>query len=175
MAKNDEVVKYFKLHEDAIEPKYATTHSACFDLAYCGSGESSVVVYNNMNRKNERQLGPEKLLVIAPGERVLVPTGLIFDIPTGWSMRLHVRSGTALKQGLTLANSEGVIDADYKLQTFIPIVNLSGIQQTIENLKVIAQGEIVPVKKYAFKQTEERPTETSERVGGFGSTDKAPA
>ena len=172
MAKSEEV-KFYKLHEDAVEPKYATAHSACFDLAYCGSGDGKITLYDHMNKKKERQLGGDFTLAIAPGERVLVPTGLVFDIPTGWSLRLHVRSGTALKQGLTLANSEGVVDADYKLQTYILLTNLSGIVQEIHNLQVIAQGEIVPVKKVVFKQTDEYPKQTSERDGGFGSTDKA--
>ena len=69
-------------------------------------------------------------------ERMLVPTGLIFDIPAGYSVRLYPRSSLALKQGLTLANNVGIIDSDYVQPVYMMVYNISGYQQFVQTENV---------------------------------------
>jgi dUTP pyrophosphatase len=118
-------------------------------------------------------------LTIYPGERLLVPTGLIFKIdvpvrnlhiPRTYSIRLHARSGMALKRGLILANSEGVVDIDYQEQVYALMVNTSKVVQTIQLHERICQAEIVKNETFAFVETDSRPEPFMNRTGGFGST-----
>ena len=107
---------------------------------------------------------------IAPGERVLVPTGCIMDIPQGYSVRIHARSGTSLKQGLVLANAEGVIDSDYVEEVFVMLHNISGNAVTINHGDRVAQAELVKNVEYSVEETPARPLHKTKRQGGFGST-----
>ena len=110
--------------------------------------------------------------MIYPGERALIPTGLILDIPTGYSVRLHVRSSMALKQGIALANSEGVIDSDYVEPTFVMLYNSSTSTVHILNGERICQGELVSMMDYTLDRIYAKPGSKTDRVGGFGSTGK---
>ena len=107
---------------------------------------------------------------IAPGDRVLVPTGLIFDIPDGHSVRLHTRSSVSLKKGLTMPNGEGIIDSDYYHQTFVMLYNAGADEVFIEDGERIAQGELIKNYDYTIEETEDVPEQKTSRVGGFGST-----
>jgi dUTP pyrophosphatase len=111
-------------------------------------------------------------VVIDPGQRVLVRTGLKLDIPEDFSVRLHPRSGLAIKHGITLINAEGVIDSDYVEEVKVPIINLSSIQYTINHGDRICQAETV--RNYSTKPYEilSPPPPKTERAGGFGSTGK---
>ena len=83
---------------------------------------------------------------------------------------LHARSGTSLKQGLVLANAEGVIDSDYVEEVFVILHNISGNAVTIENGDRIAQAELVSNIIYHVEETPARPLPKTSRIGGFGST-----
>jgi dUTP pyrophosphatase len=107
---------------------------------------------------------------VDPGERVLVPTGLVLDIPQGYSVRIHPRSGLSLKQGLTLVNAEGVIDSDYVEELFIPLYNASSISVQLKHGDRIAQGELVRTELYEIVESTTRPERKTDRAGGFGST-----
>jgi dUTP pyrophosphatase len=109
-------------------------------------------------------------IVLMPGDRIMVPTGLIFDIPEGYSLRIHPRSGLSYKQGLVLANLEAVIDSDYVHETFVLLTNLSENPQTIYNGDRVAQAELVSQLKYEIEETTVMPTQKTDRVGGLGST-----
>jgi dUTP pyrophosphatase len=109
-------------------------------------------------------------IVIQPGDRVMVPTGLIMDIPAGYSVRLHARSGASLKQGLVLANAEGVIDADYVQEVMVLVYNISGNAITITTGDRIAQAELVKDAEYDIVETAIRPMLKTNRTGGMGST-----
>ena len=100
----------------------------------------------------------------------MVPTGLILDIPFGYSVRLHSRSGIAVKQGLVLANHEGVIDADYVDPTFVVLRNDSTEVAYVFHGDRVAQGEMIPDIAYRVTETKEKPQQKTDRVGGFGST-----
>ena len=179
-------LKYYKLNEDVPSPKFATSDSACFDLcAYLVPGNSiiageespRIVVYTMDNKKEERECKcwAREMdfccgIDLAPGERALIPTGLIFDIPEEHSVRLHMRSGISLKKGLTMPNGEGIIDADYYHQTFVMVYNASADTVRIWHGDKIAQGELVKNETYEMSETEIMPEQKTERVGGFGST-----
>ena len=105
------VLKIFKTHPDITLPRHQTSESACFDIAFQRAGKSTIRGYSNTNKPVERLT--DGSLTISPGDRMIVPTGLILDIPNGYSVRVHARSGLSVKQGLVLANAEGVIDSDY--------------------------------------------------------------
>lgn len=162
------VLKIWKTHPDVKVPQHQTTESACFDLAYSNAGKGTYKGYTSMNKPFTRELrGP---LTVSPGDRALVPTGLIMDIPQGYSVRLHARSGTSLKQGLVLANAEGVIDSDYVEEVFILIHNISSNAVTINPGDRIAQAELIQTLDYTIEQSVTRPLPKTNRAGGFGST-----
>ncbi len=166
MAKKTQL-SYYKVNPNAEPPAYGTQHSACFDFKSCLIGER----VRRFDRNNKEFIAPvSDKIVINPGERVLVPTGLILDIPEGYSVRLHARSGLSLKQGLVLANAEGVIDSDYVDPTYIMMSNISTIMATIKHGDRIAQGELVPVYPADFKEIKEAPGRKTDRQGGLGST-----
>lgn len=162
-------LKMFKTHPDVILPSFATKQSACFDIAMQFHGKNSYKGYDTYNKEFTRNHGNGKIHITA-GDRILVPTGLIFDIPQGYSVRIHARSGLSLKQGLVLANAEGVIDSDYVEEVFVLIHNISQNGIWINNNDRIAQGELIKVEKYAIQETRDRPSAKTERSGGMGST-----
>ena len=131
--KNEPVLKYYKIHENAKDPIYATKGSACFDLHACLDGiEKYKIRQDTVNREVQKPIR-NGTLQICNMERVLVPTGLIFDIPEGYSVRLHSRSGLAWKEGLYLTNCEGVIDSDYVDPVFVMMTSISQSPKTINN------------------------------------------
>ncbi len=128
-------------------PRYETPHSAGMDL---------------------RAHLPEGI-DLAPGERVLVPTGLRLQIPPGYEGQVRPRSGLALKRGLTVLNAPGTIDADYRGEVGVILVNLSAEAQRIEPGERVAQLVIAPVTRACWEEVDE--LDESERGGGgFGST-----
>lgn len=168
------MLKYYKVHSDSQPPVFATPGSACFDLkAYLGSDIFQVRGYCQNNRECNvtiHQTTEDRYVKIDPGQRLLIPTGLVFDIPEGHSVRVHARSGLALKQGLIMANAEGIIDWDYVQETHIMVMNVSNEPLFIHNGERIAQGEMVPVLSYSIEPTEIKPEQKTIRNGGFGST-----
>ena len=131
--KNEPKLKFYKLHENAKDPFYATEGSACFDLHACLDGVDKYQVrQDTLNRLIEKPV-KNGVLQINNMERVLVPTGLIFDIPEGYSVRLHSRSGLAWKEGLYLTNCEGVIDSDYVDPVFVMMTSIAQYPKVINN------------------------------------------
>jgi dUTP pyrophosphatase len=171
-------LKFYKLFPEAFLPEWGSTHAACFDFKACLIAGTDITVYRETNEKIHNTVGREmtdettvkSYLNIFPGERVMVPTGIIMDIPLGYSVRIHPRSGLSLKSGLVLANQEGVVDADYVEPTFILLHNQSTAMATIYHGDKIAQGEMVVAIKYNTQETPDKPQQKSERAGGFGST-----
>jgi dUTP pyrophosphatase len=102
-----------------------------------------------------------------------LPTKLILDIPKGYSVRLHMRSGLALKSGLMLSNCEGVIDSDYTQELMVPVTNTSKATLALRHGDRICQGEIVEKISTVFCQVDDVIDRGTTRNGGFGSTGKA--
>jgi len=111
----------------------------------------------------------KKNICLEPGKRVLIPTGLTFEIPPGFELQSRPRSGLALKQGLTVLNSPGTIDSDYRGEVQILILNTSQKNITIKDQDRISQLVLCPVFHAQFIEQEEL-SETQRGGGGFGST-----
>ena len=128
-------------------PAYATEGSAGMDL--CAHLHESVV--------------------LEPLQRKLIPTGLFIELPTGYEAQIRPRSGLALKQGITCLNSPGTIDADYRGEIGVILINLSNEMQVLNSGDRIAQMVVAPVvqARFAVAQT---LGETARGTGGFGST-----
>jgi dUTP pyrophosphatase len=108
-------------------------------------------------------------LVLAPGEHSLVPTGLYLEIPAGYEAQVRPRSGLALKRGLTVLNAPGTVDADYRGEVGVILINLSAEQQFIHTGDRIAQLLFAPVTRGELIEVETLD-ETARGSGGFGST-----
>lgn len=106
---------------------------------------------------------------LAPGARALVPTGLRLAIPEGWEVQIRPRSGLALKHGITLPNSPGTIDSDYRGPLGVIVMNAGDAPFTIAHGDRIAQMVAAPVVQAGFDLVETLP-ETARGAGGFGST-----
>ena len=130
-------------------PAYATEGSAGMDL--CAHIHESVV--------------------LEPLERKLIPTGLFIELPTGYEAQIRPRSGLALKQGITCLNSPGTIDADYRGELGVILINLSNEMQVIKSGDRIAQMVIAPVTQISWEPATAL-TPTNRGAGGFGSTGK---
>ena len=110
-------------------------------------------------------------ITIAPMERCLVPTGLFLAIPENWEAQIRPRSGLAIKQGITCLNTPGTIDADYRGEIKVILINLSKESQIINDGDRIAQMVFQKVEKVILEKVES--LEATERgVGGFGHTGK---
>lgn len=106
---------------------------------------------------------------LAPMQRAIVPTGLCVEIPPGYEMQIRPRSGLALKHGITLPNTPGTIDSDYRGPLGVALVNFGNVPYTIAHGERIAQAVIAPVVQGRFV-TVETLGETARGAGGFGST-----
>ena len=140
-------VQICRLHEDANVPRYMTDHAAGLDL--CAALDQAVT--------------------LLPGDRMLVPTGLALAIPVGFEGQVRPRSGLALNKGVTLVNSPGTIDADYRGEIKVIMINHGDHPFVIEHGDRIAQLIIAPVT-HASLQVVETLNETQRGAGGFGHT-----
>ena len=110
-------------------------------------------------------------LRLAPLERALIPTGIAVALPLGFEAQIRPRSGLALKQGLTLVNSPGTIDADYRGEIQLIAINLGQEPVVIERGQRIAQMVVQRVVRARWHEVSELPT-SDRQDGGFGHTDK---
>lgn len=130
-------------------PQYATEASAGLDL----------------------RANLEEDILIKPLERTIVPTGLFMEIPIGYEAQVRPRSGLAFKHGISVLNSPGTIDADYRGEIKVILVNLSQDEFKIQNGERIAQLVIAAHEQAEWIEVEEL-NETERGAGGFGSTGK---
>ena len=172
----EEKLKFFKLNDKVQLPTFATRESACFDL-YANLVNNEILQYFQPSTTKQLQRrvtidinSSNTVIQLNAMERMLIPTGLIADIPVGFSIRLHSRSGLAFKQGVYLTNCEGVIDSDYVDPIFAMVTNISDVPVKIYDGDRICQGELVRCEKYTLNESDEAPTQKTDREGGFGST-----
>ncbi len=132
-------------------PKYETSHAAGADLRAC--------------------LGEGEKMILKPGQRTLIPTGLSFEIEPGYEVQVRPRSGLSLKTGLMVVNSPGTVDSDYRGEIKIILGNLGTNDETIEHGDRVAQMVLMPVPQATFKVVEDLSS-TDRGAGGFGSTGK---
>ena len=140
-------VKIKKLRDNAVIPTYGTDYAAGADL----------------------YAAIDDVVTIAPGETKLIPTGLAFEIPTGYAGFVHARSGLASKRGLAPANKVGVIDSDYRGEVMTALHNHGTEKQSVEPGERIAQMVIAPYITASFILCDELD-DTVRGEGGFGST-----
>ena len=131
-------------------PAYQTEHSAGMDV----------------------RAAVERPLVLNPGQRRAIPTNLAMEIPPGYEAQIRPRSGLALKHGITLPNTPGTIDADYRGELLIITANTGKAPFTIERGDRIAQMIIAPVTHATIVETDTL-SDTVRAEGGFGSTGKS--
>jgi dUTP pyrophosphatase len=129
--------------------------------AYATSGASGMDLKASINED----------IVLQPLERTLVPTGLFIELPEGFEAQIRPRSGLAIKQGLTCLNTPGTIDADYRGEIKVILINLSNEAQTVHNGDRVAQMVIQKVEIISWVPVEELG-ETVRAAGGFGHTGK---
>jgi dUTP pyrophosphatase len=129
--------------------------------AYATSGSSGMDIRANL----------EAPLMLRPMERTLVPTGLFIELPAGFEAQVRPRSGLALKQGITCLNTPGTIDADYRGEIKIILINLSAEAQVIQSGDRIAQLVIQSVEQCNWILSEKLES-TDRNAGGFGHTGK---
>lgn len=108
-------------------------------------------------------------IVLQPMERTAVPTGLFMEIPLGYEVQVRPRSGLALKQGITCLNTPGTIDADYRGEIKVILINLSGEAQSIQHGDRIAQIVLQKVEMVKWQETDSLE-ESARGAGGFGHT-----
>lgn len=130
-------------------PEYATNGSAGMDL----------------------RANLESPITLQPLERSLIPTGIFIELPEGYEAQVRPRSGLAIKQGLTCLNSPGTIDADYRGEVKVILINLSQEPQIIQHADRIAQMIVSKVERVQWEETT-RISVTSRQEGGFGHTGK---
>lgn len=133
------------------DPQYATEGSSGFDL----------------------RADLSEPLVIKVGKRAIVPTGLFFELPENFEMQIRPRSGLAAKNGVTVLNTPGTVDCDYRGEVKVVLINLGEEDFTINNGDRIAQAVLAPVygkDVINFVKVSEVSTDTTRSNGGFGST-----
>ncbi len=136
-----------RLFKDVAIPKYETSGSSGLDLE----------AYIN----NE--------IILKPGQRTLVPTGIAVAIPDDLEIQIRPRSGLAFKQGISVLNTPGTIDSDYRGEIKVILINLGQENFAIKKFQRIAQMIICPIIKVTLLETDELPI-TIRGKGGFGST-----
>lgn len=143
-----------------LEVKIVNTSSNSLP-AYATAGSSGMDLRADLNE-------PKTIL---PFERILIPTGIYIELPAGYEAQVRPRSGLAMKQGITCLNTPGTIDADYRGEIKIILINLSAEEQIIYPADRIAQMVIQRVERVIWKEVKQ--IEQSERnEGGFGHTGK---
>ena len=113
----------------------------------------------------------EDNIIINPGEKALVSTGLSISIPAGYEVQIRPRSGLAAKKSITVLNSPGTIDADYRGEIKVILINLGKKKFVVKNGERIAQMVVCPVIQASLDEVNEL-SDTARGVGGFGSTGK---
>jgi dUTP pyrophosphatase len=128
-------------------PTYGSQHASGFDL--------------------QAQL--KASVVLKPGQRLMVPTGLAFEIPPGFEIQIRPRSGWAAKKGVTVVNSPGTVDADYRGEVQVALINLGSEPLEIMDQDRIAQAVLCPVVQATFIEVQTLE-DTARGASGFGST-----
>ena len=181
-------LKYYRTHDNVMPPEAGTEEAACYDLhshLFYYNYEHNIVfrdvcLYTPSNEcemvEPHKQFGgyhglESSIRIVVPAQhRAIIPTGIIFNIPKGYSVRLHPRSGLSIKKAFIVANCEGVIDSDYFHEIKALMTNNSDEDIIIEHGDRICQAEIVKCVEHTLEETFDKPQQRTNRVGGLGST-----
>ncbi len=111
----------------------------------------------------------EKNITIEPGEKALIPTGFTLSVPKGYEVQIRPRSGLAIKKNISVLNTPGTIDSDYRGEIKVILVNFGKEKFLVENGSRIAQMVVCPIVQATLQEVEDL-TKTKRGTGGFGST-----
>ncbi len=136
-----------KLYDTVLIPKYETSGSSGIDIA----------------------AHIEKNIIINPGDKALVPTGFSVAIPNGYEIQIRPRSGLAVKKSITVLNTPGTIDADYRGEIKVILINLGKDRFVVQHGERVAQMVVCPIVQVHLEEVKEL-SETVRGSGGFGST-----
>jgi dUTP pyrophosphatase len=136
-----------RIHQNAVLPEYQTVGSAAADVSACVT----------------------EPVVLQPGERRIIPTGFAMMLPLGYEAQIRARSGLSAKHGICMANGVGTIDADYRGEVGVILINLGNEAFTVEPGMRIAQMAVVRCEQAAWHEVEQLD-ETERGAGGYGST-----
>ncbi len=140
-------VKFLRLHPNAQLPKYATEHAAGLDLHACNDED----------------------IIVQPQTVALIPTGFAIELPIGYEAQLRPRSGLALKHAISLPNTPGTIDADYRGEVKVILINHGKEPFTVKKGDRIAQMVIAKYERVDFVEVDSL-SDTERGAGGFGHT-----
>jgi dUTP pyrophosphatase len=140
-------LRFQRLHDAATLPEYQSDHAAGMDLHAC----------------------LDQSLVMQPGDIALVPCGFAMAVPPGFEAQVRPRSGLATRHGIGIPNSPGTIDADYRGEVKVPLINLGRASFTVEPGMRIAQMVVAPVARVTVREVSQLEA-TARGSGGFGST-----
>ena len=154
-------------------PKFETSGSAGADVRadFSRIQEYPIKVYGGAEVIAAGEAYEKVMIKLTPHSRALIPTGLFMAVPSGYEMQVRPRSGLALKEGLTVINTPGTVDSDYRNEVGIVIINTSTEDRFIEDGERIAQLVIKEAPQFEWKEVKELDT-TDRNLGGFGSTGK---
>ncbi len=155
-------------------PAYATEHSSGMDLkAYMSTASVAEILKKCRYSKAEYvPLSDGRYRVtIQPQGRALIPTGLYVSIPVGYEIQVRPKSGLAINKGITVLNTPGTVDADYRGEIGVILINHSCLEYSIYDGDEIAQAVLCPVDEIVWREVEVL-TDTARGTGGFGSTTK---
>lgn len=181
---------YYKIDETVKDPVVKTAGSACFDIPISlRDGFSLKTFQPNFNsvvfediiqltsgNSSERRMSMHQRqninegLLIKPNVTYLIPTGLIFIIPDGYHIQIHLRSSTGLKKHLGIPSHIGIIDSDYRDEVHVPLHSISNANVLVNDGDMLAQAMLVKNQQVDFERVPLRPERLDSRQGGFGST-----
>ena len=148
------ILRIKRIRSNAIMPEYKSAEAAGMDVAACIDDESD---------------GSHSQLLMGPGDIAMIPTGLVLDIPPGHEVQVRPRSGMAIKHGITVVNSPGTIDSDYRGEVMVGLINHSQERFVIDHGMRIAQLVLSKVERMDVEEVVE-VSDTERGADGFGST-----
>jgi dUTP pyrophosphatase len=144
----------------------------CLKIKIVNKSENNLPEYQTENSAGlDLRANLENPVILKPLERALIPTGLFIELPIGYEAQIRPRSGLAIKNGITVLNSPGTIDSDYRGEIQVILINISSVEYTVNNGERICQMIISKHEKAQWISVNEIEI-TSRGTGGFGHTGK---
>lgn len=162
-------IKFLKIDNEAVLPKYAHDGDACMDIHVLVNEKNKPFVFTETGEKDECQMCFDTMM-ICPEQTIIFHTGLKCSTEKGYAMRLYVRSSTGIKKGLVLANGTAIIDtATYRGEILIALHNQTSMVQEVKHLDKLVQAEIYKIEDVEVEEVNEL-NDTERGEGGIGST-----
>ena len=162
-------IKFKRIDEEAVLPKYAHDGDACMDIHVLINEKNKPFVFTETGEKDEVQMVFDSVM-LCPQQTICFHTGLKCSTEQGWGMKMYVRSSTGIKRGLKLANDTAIIDtATYRGELIIALHNQTDTVQEVKHLDKLVQAEIFKIEDVEIEEVDEL-NDTERGEGGIGST-----